>query len=352
MAGVRLLPGDQIDTRTGMARLDIIADRGPRAAEGKGPRAASPAGGPGRPLIDAAVYANRKTLLGLLATGTETGEATVVVELARGEVYVENSGRKVPVRTLDGLISPLGTRFEVKRTVRSTLVRVVEGAVQAKTRGVAEPVRIENGYQAVLRKGVRPAAPVKISVGRIAKWVDRLLGSRRVSVMTENMVVLEAERHTAVVGTGGSWTVEKDIAGFVGEGYVRAEPPKNWIRPDEAPKLAFLEYRIHLPEAGEYNVVIRGWAPDKDSETAYISLDDGALVKVSIGKFKQWVWSKPVKVRTDAAGIKILRLLQRETGFRCDRLVIARRPDLRFRGEEGPPETPTVRVPARRLEGR
>lgn len=171
IAGIQLLDGDRIDTRTGMVRLDLDG---------------------------AVIYANRGTVFPMRTTGAGR---TALVELSRGEVFVENGGREVLVETPDGLISPMGTRFDVKRLPAGTTVTVEEGAVEvrakrqpneadalaAEARPQAAPadgarlwigkaVRVEAGLQTRVRRGTPPTAPVKVDVSRALTWVRLMLG--------------------------------------------------------------------------------------------------------------------------------------------------------------------------------
>lgn len=107
IAGISLLPGDRLDTRTGMARLAM--DGG------------------------ATVYASRGTVLQALRALTGDGEAHLL-NLSRGELYVESGKKRVHVESADGLFSPVGTRFDVKRTRIKTILVVLAGAVRAQVR--------------------------------------------------------------------------------------------------------------------------------------------------------------------------------------------------------------------------
>lgn len=171
VVGIRLFSGDRLDTRVaGMASLKM--------KDG------------------AAVYVKRKTLLRLLEIQAGADKADLV-SLEQGEVYVVDEGtRKVHVETSDGLLSPIGTRFDVMRTSSATVVTVEEGAIQARTRVIekkptkidaavsksgqrhrawsAHVVRVRPGEQSRLRRGRKPSKPRKVKISRIVSWVRGL----------------------------------------------------------------------------------------------------------------------------------------------------------------------------------
>lgn len=172
-AGISLLAEDGIDTRSGMARLD---------------------------LADSTVYVNRGTVIRLRRVRTDTVEV-VLVELAKGEVYVDDARRKIHVETTDGLVSPVGTRFDVARKHTWTLVVVEKGVVEARAkhkrskRGeragsaaadqvpplgrrnfawVQQVVHITPGHQSRIRKGIAPTQPRPVNVDKIVAWARRI----------------------------------------------------------------------------------------------------------------------------------------------------------------------------------
>ena len=78
------------------------------------------------------------------------------IRLHRGEVLVitgHGDNRPFRVRTRDGSVRPLGTRFTVRRTDRDTRVAVYQGAVSLRAGGQAPPVRLDAGQRAALRAG-------------------------------------------------------------------------------------------------------------------------------------------------------------------------------------------------------
>ncbi|UWN50626.1 hypothetical protein ASALC70_02848 [Alcanivorax sp. ALC70] len=83
------------------------------------------------------------------------------IRLHRGEVLVttgHGDARPFRVRTRDGAVRPLGTRFTVRRTDRDTRVAVYQGAVSLRAGGKARPVRLDAGHGAAFRAG-RVGAP-------------------------------------------------------------------------------------------------------------------------------------------------------------------------------------------------
>lgn len=75
------------------------------------------------------------------------------LRLRRGELLVatgHGDSRPFRVRTRDGSVRPLGTRFTVRHTDRHTRVAVYQGAVALRGAAGARAVRLEAGYHAAL----------------------------------------------------------------------------------------------------------------------------------------------------------------------------------------------------------
>lgn len=100
-----------------------------------------------------------------------------VVELLRGEVWVivaKDPSRPFVVRTEQGSVTALGTRFLVRREgAEATRVSVVESAVAAQANGEA-PVRVAAGQWALLQGG-QVSTPQKEAGGDPAGWTRGVL---------------------------------------------------------------------------------------------------------------------------------------------------------------------------------
>jgi len=98
------------------------------------------------------------------------------VELLRGELWVQvakDAQRPFVVRTDQGTITALGTRFVVRRGPQGTTVSVLESAIAAKADSV-DVVKVATGQQALLKDG-RVQAPRSIGSGDPAAWTRGVL---------------------------------------------------------------------------------------------------------------------------------------------------------------------------------
>lgn len=87
-----------------------------------------------------------------------------VIELLRGEVWVivaKDAQRPFVVRTDQGTVTALGTRFLVRRDPdQTTVVSVIESAIAARAEGDAD-VKVAAGQQAQFKNGrVQPPQPI------------------------------------------------------------------------------------------------------------------------------------------------------------------------------------------------
>ncbi len=164
--GARLRAGDRFETRLGAAVLEMGGAR---------------------------IFVNRSTRLRLLAAAGSSGDVPLL-NLAVGEVYIRDAGARVHVETADGLFSPVGTRFDVKRSQGATLVAVEEGSVYARAKTgkaaraspprrpsrvnlerielMEKAVRIAAGQLSRVARGAAPGAPAPGHVP--LAWVRRL----------------------------------------------------------------------------------------------------------------------------------------------------------------------------------
>ncbi len=119
----------------------------------------------------ASVRLNRDTALDI-----ETdGEAGVpLIRLYRGEILVDSSAAapadKPRVRTAQALLTPLGTRFEVRESARGSELAVLAGSVRLQAQTAVE---VAAGERWQIRDGIaQPLAPTGIAP---AGWVDNIV---------------------------------------------------------------------------------------------------------------------------------------------------------------------------------
>jgi ferric-dicitrate binding protein FerR (iron transport regulator) len=160
--GVSLFPGDRIDTQSGTAQIDM----------------------------DYAVVAvNSHTTLRLC--DGRRGEASFpVVDLAAGEIFVDDRGGKVHVLTPDGLCSPAGTRYSVRAADGVTAVVVEDGTVAAQSIDTApteastaaridlagftwagQSVQVDADRRMVMRKGAAATEPERADTKVALRWM-------------------------------------------------------------------------------------------------------------------------------------------------------------------------------------
>ncbi|GFM94060.1 FecR family protein [Pseudomonas cichorii] len=98
------------------------------------------------------------------------------VELLRGELWVQvakDAQRPFVVRTDQGTITALGTRFVVRRGPQGTTVSVLESAIAAKADS-ADVVKVATGQQALLKDGL-VQMPKPIGNGDPSAWTRGVL---------------------------------------------------------------------------------------------------------------------------------------------------------------------------------
>jgi len=162
---LRLLPGDRLNT--GAGRVELALEEGGR------------------------VYANQATVLRLLVAETGSGRSSLV-DLARGELCVDEAGGRTCVETPHGVFQPLGTLFGVKANPAVTTLVVADGAVSARAKAektdwlsstehpavvdlrggvwAGREVRVEAGFSASVSAGVQTGPPTRTDVSRAFAW--------------------------------------------------------------------------------------------------------------------------------------------------------------------------------------
>lgn len=115
------------------------------------------------------------------------------IELLQGEILVATSGKKnniLQVKTNQGLIQPVGTKFVVRRQKDTTFLAVYEGAVDIKTASTEMEYRVKAGEQVVFSDvsigDIRDADPARKA------WVNGVLVAEN---MTLEQLVKELSRY-------------------------------------------------------------------------------------------------------------------------------------------------------------
>jgi transmembrane sensor len=101
-----------------------------------------------------------------------------LIVLRSGEILVssghDTAGRPLRVTTAEGILQPLGTRFNVRRRACSTELAVLEGAVQVTSAGIVDdPVVVTAGNQTRFNKSY--IAPQRALDPALTAWTSGML---------------------------------------------------------------------------------------------------------------------------------------------------------------------------------
>ncbi|MCA9981312.1 MAG: RHS repeat protein, partial [Anaerolineales bacterium] len=86
-------------------------------------------------------------------------------------------------------------------------------------------------------------------------------------------LVLEAEAGEVTAGTAHSWESETTQTGYVGDGYLRAEPDTGTRFAENDPAASTVSYRFQIDNPNDYALWLRGSATDASSDSVYVSLE-------------------------------------------------------------------------------
>jgi ferric-dicitrate binding protein FerR (iron transport regulator) len=181
-----------------------------------------------------------------LDTGTRVRLVSAAeVRLDRGAVYLDSGpgGRKVSVRTSLGVVSDVGTRFEVRLLAESLRIRVREGEVRIA--GGAGPGSAAAGEEVILladgaveRHRVAPYGPEW-------DWVVEAAPPLAIDGLTLDQVLAGVARETG-------WTIDyEDEALAASAASIRVHGPAGGLAPDQA-------LDVVLPGAGLSHRVVDG----------------------------------------------------------------------------------------------
>ena len=175
-------------------------------------------------------------------------------------------------------------------------------------------------------------------------------------VEKEGRVIIEAERTVSRQTRGGvSWVNGTSKAGYVGAGYVMANPDSGRKSgSDYVTKAAELRYAVTFTTTGTYEVWLRTWAPNSHGDTVHVGVNDkmvNSAKRIWARTHKAWAWTRATKageiatIRVASPGVHVINIWMHEDGMRIDRIL------LRKDGPKplgvGPGESARTQVPAR-----
>jgi hypothetical protein len=122
----------------------------------------------------------------ILKADSEFGEITVrasdssnsvsAVELDSGSSYISsNASSDITVQTPQGIITDLGTQFEIEVGNSSTLVRTYSGYVQVSDLQGKNMVFLGSGETTTIRAGAKPIEPVSFNLNSVDDWWSSIL---------------------------------------------------------------------------------------------------------------------------------------------------------------------------------
>ncbi|MGH2532197.1 MAG: S8 family serine peptidase [Thermomicrobiales bacterium] len=143
-------------------------------------------------------------------------------------------------------------------------------------------------------------------------------------------VEFEAEDFTNTIDRDGhAWSVETNVAGHSGDGFVRVTPDDGtyWLS-NYATTAPELQYTVDLPAAGSYRVWLLTQADDGGDNSLHVGIDgtapeSGENITTAVGP--NWSWASAT-VDVPTAGDRTLNLWAREDGLRIDRIILSNDP--------------------------
>jgi hypothetical protein len=145
-------------------------------------------------------------------------------------------------------------------------------------------------------------------------------------------VTIEGEHFTDRIDRNAqSWVERTNRAGYVGTGFMVAEPNRTLIDSAIATTSPELQYRVHFEAAGTYYVWLRGFAANSSSDSVHVGLDGVAVTsadRMTLATTGQFVWFETTMdgpratITVAAPGLHVVNVWNRESGFRVDRLLL------------------------------
>lgn len=184
--------------------------------------------------------------------------------------------------------------------------------------------------------------------------------SEPVHVVADGGLAIEVE---TVAPLPAGWALEREVAGFTGDGYLRWNGGNQY----GAPGTGEIGFRLLVPAAGRYHVRLRlnthGATRADLGNDAFTRIGDGAWTKTFIGGGQAEGWALRSKLEPKhgsfadpvydlAAGVHRFAISGRSQGLRIDRVVIwrdgATPPDERMAAAAPTPEAPAGLAGAQR----
>ncbi|MHC4703938.1 MAG: LamG-like jellyroll fold domain-containing protein, partial [Planctomycetota bacterium] len=148
----------------------------------------------------------------------------------------------------------------------------------------------------------------------------------------DGIVCIEAEDFDENVPEGThTWEFTVAIAGFSGDGYMRAVPDGGG---SGNPRL---NYEVNFVKTGIHYVWVRGYSTSGTDDSCHAGLDGDETTADRIqagGGNGPWVWSNNrrenqgrAQVDVTSAGVHIVHVRMREDGWRFDKIVLTTNPD-------------------------
>ena len=138
------------------------------------------------------------------------------------------------------------------------------------------------------------------------------------------------------------WEFNTDIAGFTGDGFMRAVPDGSGSGTPQ------LDFNVEFVKTGIHYVWVRGYRTSGTDDSCHVGLDGDETTSDRIqagGTDNKWEWSNNRRdsqgrafVDVTSLGVHVLHVRMREDGWRFDKIVLTT--DENFTpADEGPPES-------------
>ncbi len=170
-------------------------------------------------------------------------------------------------------------------------------------------------------------------------------------------VVMEAENFDDMISRGSqAWILKGGLEGFVGDGYMRADPANNvsHMTPGYSALSPELRYQVQFTTPGAYYVWVRYNAPGNGGDAVHVGLDNAevpgaALINDSSAPPNKWIWTRHTMNGKDATltvatpGLHTINVWMAKDGMRLDRLLLTA--DANFTPDgDGPAESTRAAV--------
>jgi len=149
----------------------------------------------------------------------------------------------------------------------------------------------------------------------------------------QGILSVEAEHFSRKVSRAVAEWERLESGGASGGAAMGASPASDSVIVDSrfAEEAPALEYDVHFARSGTHYVWIRGWAPDRFSDSCHLGLDGQELSsadRISDFSLERWSWSGATLdgpravVEVSSPGTHTLHLWMRESGMVVDKIVL------------------------------